>query len=76
MENIFKKFLGKCWIIYRRPEMARLILKQICEDTRGYMRRVISSECALVDKVPPDVRLRRSHSTPNFRPKFKSHGFI
>jgi hypothetical protein len=76
MENIFKKLLGKCWIIYRRPEMARLILKQICDDTRTYMRRVISSECALVDKVPSDVRLRRSHSTPNIRTKLKSHVVI
>jgi len=48
MENIFEKFLGKCWFIYRRPEIAQVILKQICED----MRRVVSSECALVDMCP------------------------
>lgn len=63
MENIFKKFFGKCWMIYRRPEMARLILEQICEDTRTYMRRVISCECALVDMVPKE--LKRSKSLHN-----------
>ena len=63
MENIFKKFLGKCWVIYRRPEMARLILKQICED----MRRVISSECSLVDMIPK--KLMRSKSMPNLKQK-------
>jgi hypothetical protein len=62
MENIFKKFLTKCWIIYSRPENARLILEQICEDTRTYMRRVISCECALVDMVPKE--LKRSKSLP------------
>ena len=43
--------------------MARLILEQICEDTRTYMRRVISCECALVDMVPKE--LTRSKSLPN-----------
>ena len=55
MENIFKKFLGKCWFIYRRPEIAQ----QICED----MRRVVSSECALMDMCPRE--LTRSKSMPN-----------
>jgi hypothetical protein len=61
MENIFRKFLGKCWVIYQRPEMARLILEQICED----MRRVISSECSLVDMVPKGMK--RSKSLPNLK---------
>jgi hypothetical protein len=55
MENIFKKFLGKCWIIYRRPAIAQLI----CED----MMRVVSSECALADMCPRE--LTRSKSMPN-----------
>ena len=70
MENIFKKFLGKCWVIYRRPEMARLILKQICEDTKTYMRRVISSECALMDLDTKSKDVRRSMSSPNLKSKF------
>jgi hypothetical protein len=70
MENIFRTFLGKYWIIYRRSEMAILILKQICEDTRSYMRRVISSECALMDlNVPRTGGLRRSKSVPNLGEK-------
>ena len=67
MERAFKKFLGKCWIIYRRPEMVRLILKQICEDTRTYLRRVVSSECALMDLDVKTRGVRRSHSTPNLK---------
>jgi hypothetical protein len=65
MENIFKKFLCKCWIIYRRPEIAKLIMKQICEDTRTYMRRVISCECALMDLGARPTGIRRSLSSPN-----------
>ena len=63
MENIFKKFLTKCWIIYSRQENAQLILKQICEDTRTYMRRVISCECALVDMVPKEMKRSKSFPT-------------
>lgn len=69
MENIFKKFLCKCWIIYQRPEMARLILKQICEDTRTYMRRVVSCECALMDMDTKTKGVRRSMSSPNLKRK-------
>lgn len=72
MENIFKKFLGKCWVIYQRPEMARLILKQICEDTRTYMRRVTSCECALIDLESRSSGMRRSKSLPNISHKFHS----
>ena len=64
MENIFKKFLGKCWLIYKRPEIAQLILNQICEDTRTYMRRVVSCECALMDLVAKPRGLHRSMSSP------------
>ena len=67
MENIFKKFFGKCWIIYRRPEMARLILEQICEDTRTYMRRVVSSECALIDLESRPTGIRRTQSLPTIQ---------
>ena len=69
MENIFKKFLGKRWFSYRSPEIARLILKQICEDTKTYMRRVVSYECSFMDLYPPSTGLRRSMSTPNFKTK-------
>ena len=67
MERALKKFFGKCWIIYRRPEMARLILEQICEDTRTYLRRVVSSECSLVDMVTKE--LKRSKSLPTISKK-------
>ena len=56
------KFLGKWWFAYRRPEIARLIFKQICEDTRIYLKRVMSSECALMDMCPKE--LTRSKSMP------------
>lgn len=65
MENIFKKFLGKCWVIYRRPEIAQLILKLICED----MRRVVSSECALMDLDDKTKGVRRSMSSPDLKRK-------
>jgi hypothetical protein len=71
MENIFEKFLGKCWFIYRRPEMAGIILRQICEDARAYMRRVISYECALVDLCQRE--LSRSKSMPNLEHPVKGN---
>ena len=69
MENIFKKFFNKVWVIYNRPEIALLILKQICEDAKTHMRRVMSSECALMDLDPKSKDLTRSKSTPNLKPK-------
>jgi hypothetical protein len=66
MERVFKKFLGKCWFIYRRPEIAKLIFRQFCADTKTYMRRVISCECALMDMVCPR-EMTRSKSMPNLR---------
>ena len=63
MERVFKKFLGKCWFAYRRPEIAKLICRQICEDTKTYMRRVISCECALMDMICAR-KLTRSKSMP------------
>ena len=65
MENISEKLLGKCWFIYRRPAIAQLILEQIRDDTR----RVVSSECALMDLVPVKNTMRRSQSTPNLKRK-------
>ena len=62
MERVFKKFLGKWWFAYRRPEIARLIFRQICEDARMYLRRVMSSECSLMDLE--HRRLTRSKSMP------------
>ena len=49
MENIFKKLLGKYWIIYQGHEIAQLILKQICEH---------------VAWVPKKHVLRKSKSMP------------
>lgn len=69
MENIFKKFLGKCWVIYQRPEIALLLFRQICEDTRTYMRRVMSSECALMDLDDKTKGVRRSMSSPDLKRK-------
>ena len=69
MENIFKKFLGKCWVIYQRPEIARLLFRQICEDTRTYLRRVMSSECALMDLDDKTKGVRRSMSSPDLKRK-------
>jgi hypothetical protein len=66
MERAFKKFIGKCWIIYRRPEIAKIILRQICEDTKTYMRRVISCECALVDMCPKEPSRSKSMPILNF----------
>ena len=66
MERVFKKFLGKCWFIYRRPEIARLIFRQICDDTKTYMRRVISCECALMDMRPKELTRSKSMPILNF----------
>ena len=67
MENIFKKFFGKLWVAYHRPDIMRLILKQICEDTKTYMRRVVSCECELMDLVVRPKGVRRSQSSPNLK---------
>jgi hypothetical protein len=76
MERVFKKFIGKCWIIYRRPEIAKLIMRQICDDTKTYMRRVISCECSLMDLDCRPTGLHRSQSLPNIRPKIVSRGVM
>ena len=65
MERAFKKFFGQCWFIYRRPEIAQLIFRQICEDTKTYLRRVVSCECELMTLYPEKKMMRRSQSSPN-----------
>lgn len=65
MEKVFTKLLGKCWIIYRGRDLAQYILRQICTDAKAYLRRVVTSECALMDL--DEHKIVRSKSTPNFR---------
>jgi hypothetical protein len=65
MDHVFHKLLNKMWWIRDGPEITLLILKQICEDARTYMRRVVSCECALMDLTATTKYVRRSQSTPN-----------
>jgi hypothetical protein len=63
MEKVFKKLLGKVWIVYRGCVTAEQLYRDIFTDAQSYLRRVVSSECSLIDLESRKVQ--RSNSCPN-----------
>lgn len=65
MEKVFKKLLGKLWIVFRGCATSQELYNKILTDTQKYLRRVVSSECVMMDLEPK--RLPRSKSMPCLR---------
>jgi hypothetical protein len=62
MERMFKKLLGKWWMVFQGCATARQLYSQIYTDAQRYLRRVVTSECELVNLEVR--RISRSKSAP------------
>ena len=62
MDRALTRLVNLNWYVYRRPEIAVGILKQIVEDIHNLIHNRIIRTWGILTRTP----LRRSQSAPNF----------